>query len=134
MQTGLAAIADDLWSRAQLAPEEVDVVSVYDDYPVMVLVQLADLGLIPDGDIARFVRDRITGGSYPLNTSGGQLSAGQAGAAGGMHGLVEAVRQLRGEAGARQVHGARSAVVSGYGMVLYRYGACANATVLTREP
>ena len=134
LQTGLAEIAHQLWSDAQLAPEDVDVVSVYDDYPVMVLVQLADLGLIPNGDIARFVTDRIAAGKYPLNTSGGQLSAGQAGAAGGMHGLVEVVRQLRGEAGARQVEGARSAVVTGYGMVLYRYGACANAAVLTLTP
>jgi acetyl-CoA acetyltransferase len=66
----------------------------------------------------------------PVNTSGGQLSAGQAGAAGGMHGLVEAVTQLRGEAGERQVRDATRALVSGYGMVEYRYGMCANAVVL----
>ncbi len=134
LQTGLAEIAPGLWSDAQLAPEDVDIVSIYDDYPVMVLVQLADLGLIPDGDVARFVTGRIAAGAYPLNTSGGQLSAGQAGAAGGLHGLVEVVRQLRGEAGPRQVEGARSAIVTGYGMVLYRYGACANAAVLTGTP
>ena len=132
LHTGLAEVSDDLWARAGAGPHEVDVVSVYDDYPVMVLIQLADLGLIPDGDVRRFVADRLAGGRYALNTSGGQLSAGQAGAAGGMHGLVEAVRQLRGEAGERQVDGARTAVVSGYGMVLYRYGGCANAVVLAR--
>jgi acetyl-CoA acetyltransferase len=65
-----------------------------------------------------------------VNTSGGQLSAGQAGCAGGMIGLVEAVTQLTGGAGERQVESARLAVVTGYGMVLYRYGACANAVVL----
>ena len=132
LRTGLAEVAADLWSQSGVGPEDVDLVSVYDDYPVMVLVQLADLGLAPDGDVPRFVADRLARGGYPLNTSGGQLSAGQAGAAGGMHGLVEATRQLRGEAGERQVQGARTAVVSGYGMVLYRYGACANGVVLTR--
>lgn len=129
LTTGLAEVAPRLWSTAGVAPEDVDVVSVYDDYPVMVLVQLADLGFVPDGDPARLLRERI-GRDWPVNTSGGQLSAGQAGAAGGMHGLVEAVTQLRGRAGARQVDGARLAAVAGYGMVLYRYGACANLAVL----
>ena len=130
LTTGLAEVVADLWAAAGAEPADADVVCVYDDYPVMVYVQLADLGFIPDGDVARFARERLVGGDWPLNTSGGQLSAGQAGAAGGMHGLVEAVRQLRGECGTRQVAGARLAVVSGYGMVLYRYGACANAVVL----
>jgi hypothetical protein len=49
-----------------------------------------------------------------------------------MHGLVEVVSQLRGESGGRQVEAARLGVVSGYGMVAYRHGACANAAVLER--
>lgn len=128
--TGLAAVRDELWAAAGLGPADVDVALVYDDYPAMALVQLADLGFVPDGDVGRFVRTQVAERLLPVNTSGGQLSAGQAGAAGGFHGLVEAVTQLRGEGGARQVPAARTALVSGYGMVLYRYGACANATVL----
>src|SRR5688572_32775264 len=99
----------------------------------MALVQLADLGFAPDGDVRRLVAERIATGALPVNTSGGQLCCGQAGAAGGMHGLVEAVLQLRGEAGERQVEGARTAVVSGYGMVAYRHGAAANVVVLESD-
>ncbi len=130
LTTGLAGAAPQLWSAAGVGPADVDVVSVYDDYPVMVLVQLADLGFVPDGDLVRLLETRIDHGRWPVNTSGGQLSAGQAGAAGGMHGLVEAVTQVRGRAGTRQIDGARLAAVAGYGMVLYRYGACANLAVL----
>ena len=130
LRTGLAEIAEDLWRDAGVGPEDVDVVSVYDDYPAMAVTQLVDLGFVPDGDIPGFLRRRVEEERFPLNTSGGQLSAGQAGCAGGMIGLVEAVTQLRGHAGERQVDNARLAVVSGYGMVLYRYGGCANAVVL----
>lgn len=89
--------------------------------------------MLHDAGIGRFVAERLSTGGLAVNTSGGQLSAGQAGAAGGMHGLVEAIVQLRGEAGARQVPSARHAVVAGYGMVQYRYGMCANAAVLSAE-
>jgi acetyl-CoA acetyltransferase len=130
LTTGLAEVAPGLWSSAGVGPSDMDVVSVYDDYPVMVLVQLADLGFVPDGDLVRLLEGRVDAGRWPLNTSGGQLSAGQAGAAGGLHGLVEAATQLRGRAGSRQVESARLAAVAGYGMVLYRYGACANLAVL----
>jgi acetyl-CoA acetyltransferase len=130
LRTGLADVAGELWSAAGAGPADVDLAWIYDDYPAMVLVQLADLGFIPDRDPGRFVTVQVDEQRWPLNTSGGQLSGGQAGAAGGMHGLVEAVTQLRGEGGARQVPGARLAVVTGYGMVLYRYGACAAAAVL----
>jgi acetyl-CoA acetyltransferase len=131
--TGLRGIRDALWRDARCAPADIDVVSVYDDYPAMVLAQLEDLGFAPDGDLGALVHTRIATRRLAVNTSGGQLSAGQAGAAAGMHGLVEAVTQLRHEAGARQIEGARLAAVSGYGMVEYRYGLCANAVVLERE-
>jgi acetyl-CoA acetyltransferase len=113
-----------------VGPADVDVVSVYDDYPVMVLVQLADLGVAPDPK--RFLADGVD--TLPLNTSGGQLSVGQAGCAGGMHGLVEVVTQLLGQAGARQVEGPRIGLVTGYGMVVKDYGAMANAVVLDPTP
>ena len=71
--------------------------------------------------------------AWPMNTSGGQLSAGQAGAAGGIHGLVEATKQLRGKAGERQVDGLELALVTGYGMVDYTHGTSHNAAVLERH-
>ncbi len=106
---------------------------MYDNYPAMALAQLGDLGFVPDGDLGGLLRRRFEEEPLAVNTSGGQLSAGQGGAAGGMHGLVEAVTQLLGRAGERQVDTARLAVVTGYGMVLYRYDGCANAVVLERS-
>jgi acetyl-CoA acetyltransferase len=130
--TGFAEFADELWAAAGARPEDVDAAYLYDDYPVMALAQAHDLGLVPDGDLKRWLGATVLEGGWPLNTSGGQLSAGQAGAAGGMHGLVEAVRQLRGTVEEERRTGAELALVSGYGMVLYRHGASHNAAVLER--
>lgn len=130
LSTGLSQIAGRLYESSGLTREDIDLVSVYDDYPVMSLVQLQDLGFIPPDGLLHFVRETVPSGRLAFNTSGGQLSVGQAGAAGGMHGLVEAVRQLGGRCGERQLPRARTALVSGYGMVEYRYGMCANAAVL----
>jgi acetyl-CoA acetyltransferase len=125
LTTGLAQVATRLWDGAGAGPEDVDVVSVYDDYPAMVLAQLDDLGFALDRDLKRLAR-RVRAHSPAVNASGG--------AAGEMHAVVEVVRQLRGTAGDRQVAEARLGVVTGYGMVAYRYGACANATVLEAAP
>lgn len=130
LRTGLAEIAAALWRAAGIGPTDVDVACVYDDYPVMVLVQLADLGFFAPQHVRRFVHEQVATRRFALNTSGGQLSAGQAGTAGGMHGLVEALTQLQRDAGARQVERARHALVTGYGMVEYRHGMCATALVL----
>lgn len=130
LTTGIARIAADLFADAGAGPDDMDVISVYDDYPAMAIAQLADLGFAPDGDLRGFLHRRIEQERLPVNTSGGQLSAGQAGTAGGTVGLVESVVQLLGRAGERQLEDARLALVTGYGMVLYRYGACANAIVL----
>ena len=70
------------------------------------------------------------GGGLPHNTSGGQLSVGQAGAAAGYLGLVESMRQLTHSAGDNQVPGAEFALVSGYGMINYDRGLCSAATIL----
>lgn len=132
LTTGLSTIADEFWAAAGAAPEDIDVAAAYDDYPAMVFAQLNDLKLIPGGDLPRFARNVIAKHKFPVNTSGGLLSAGQAGAAGGLNGTVEVSRQLMHCAGDRQVANARLGVVSGYGMVLYRYGACVGAAVLER--
>ncbi|NKX55584.1 thiolase family protein [Arthrobacter mobilis] len=130
LQTGLQACAPPAWDRAGISPEEAGVIGVYDDYPAMVIAQLMDMGFITAGaDVPKFIDSSIFTGKLALNTSGGQLSAGQAGSAGGMHGLVEVANQLLRQAGDRQTD-ARFGVVSGYGMVLYRYGACANMAIL----
>jgi acetyl-CoA acetyltransferase len=128
---GFTDVAQRLWPLAGVRPEDVDAAFLYDDYPVVVAVQAEELGLVPGGDVERWLRVDVLERGQALNTSGGQLSAGQAGAAGGMHGLVEAVRQLRGEATGRQAD-VSLAVVGGYGMVLLRHGACHNAAVLER--
>jgi acetyl-CoA acetyltransferase len=130
LATGLRDAAPRLYERAGLQPRDMDLISVYDDYPVMSLVQLQDLGLVGAGGIRRFLRERVAADEVALNTSGGQLSAGQAGAAGGMHGLVEVIRQLSGRCGERQLARPRTGIVSGYGMVEYRWGMCANACIL----
>lgn len=130
LTTGLGSVAAEFWDAAGFGPQDVDLACVYDDYPAMVLIQLDELGFVADGDIRRFVRERLESDRWPLNTSGGQLSAGQAGAAGGMHGLVEAVQQLLGQAGERQVAGAWRAVVTGYGSVVYLHGGCAAVAAL----
>lgn len=134
LRTGLVGIADALWGAAGMGPADVDVVSIYDDYPVMVLVQLADLGFFPPEEVRGCIHERIATRKLALNTSGGQLSAGQAGAACSLHGVVEAMTQLQGQAGARQVSKARHALVTGYGMVEYRYGMCSTALILEGNP
>jgi len=133
LYAGWAGFSDRLYTRAGIRPDELDFAQLYDDYPVMVFMQMEGLRLCPRGKAADFVRDRgITyKGSFPINTGGGQLSAGQAGASGGMIGVVEAAIQLRGEAGERQID-CRRGVVSGYGMIAYGRGLSASAAILER--
>ncbi len=97
---GWAMDIAELWSMAGLKPDAVDFVQTYDDYPVIVMMQFEDLGFCAKGEGPDFVRSHTftNDGSFPHNTSGGQLSVGQAGAGGGLLGLVEAIRQLIGAA------------------------------------
>ncbi|MBL0151645.1 MAG: thiolase family protein [Ideonella sp.] len=123
---------DELYAQAGAGPAEVDFVQTYDDYPVIVMLQFEDLGFCAKGEGPAFVRaHRMThDGSFPNNTSGGQLSAGQAGAAGGFLGMTEAIRQLTGQAGPRSVRGAKLGLVTGFGMVVYDRCLCTGAVLL----
>lgn len=123
---------DELYDMAQCAPNDISLLQTYDDYPVISMMQIEDLGFCAKGDAAEFVRnhDLTNTGDFPHNTSGGQLSAGQAGAAGGFLGLVEAIRQVTHTAGPTQVRNVSRAMVSGFGMINYDRGVCSSAAIL----
>ena len=123
---------DDLYAQAGVAPSDIDFLETYDDYPVITLMQIEELGFCGPGAGADFIRshDLTVEGSFPLNTSGGQLSVGQAGAAGGSLGLVEALRQLTGAALGAAVPNATTGLVSGFGMINYDRGLCSGAAIL----
>ncbi|SPJ26023.1 acetyl-CoA acetyltransferase [Palleronia abyssalis] len=112
--TGPAAI-----KQAGIAPADVDCVQLYDAFTINTILFLEDLGFCPKGEGGRFVTSGAIapGGSLPVNTNGGGLSCCHP----GMYGLftmVEAVRQLRGEAGARQLSSPEIAISHGNGGVL----------------
>ena len=134
MRGGWALDRDDLYAQAGVGAADMDFVQLYDDYPVVEVMQLEDLGFCQKGQGADFVRRNTftVGGTLPLNTSGGQLSVGQAGAAGGHLGFTEAVRQLTGETLGAKVENARHGIVSGFGMINYDRGLCSGAAVLGR--
>ena len=135
LRGGWALDVEDLWSMAGMKPADMDLVQTYDDYPVISVMQFEDLGFCSKGEAPAFLRDRdlTVTGDLPHNTSGGQLSAGQAGAAGGFLGMVEALRQVTRTAGPTQVADAKHALVSGFGMINYDRGLCSGAAILTGE-
>jgi acetyl-CoA acetyltransferase len=123
---------DELYAMAGITPDAVDFVQTYDDYPVICMMQIEDLGFCRKGEGAEFIRSHTltADGSFPHNVSGGQLSVGQAGAAGGYLGLVEALRQLTGTVLGAQVTDARIGLVSGFGMITYDRGLASGAVLL----
>jgi acetyl-CoA acetyltransferase len=132
MRAGWALEREALYAQAGVGTGDIDFVETYDDYPVISVMQFEDLGFCGKGEGPAFVRiNTFThDGSFPHNTSGGQLSVGQAGAAGGFLGLVEAIRQLTGEAGGRQVAGAKVGLASGFGMINFDRGLGSGAAIL----
>jgi acetyl-CoA acetyltransferase len=116
-----------MWSRTDLRPADVDVAQLYDGFSWLTMSWLEALGFCGHGESGPFIEDgtRIAlDGEIPLNTNGGQLSGGRLHGYGYLH---EAVLQLRGEAGARQVAGGPEvAVVSNGG------GPISGCVLLTR--
>jgi acetyl-CoA acetyltransferase len=129
---GWAMDRDALYAQAAVGPDDIDFLETYDDYPVINVLQFEGLGFCKEGEGTAFIRANTfeADGSFPFNTSGGQLSVGQAGAAGGHLGITEAIRQLTGEAKGACVANARHGLVSGFGMINYDRGVCSGAAVL----
>lgn len=135
LEAGWAEFQESMFSDAGITHDDVDMLQCYDDYPIMELIQLEGLGFCGRGEGGQFVIDTDIGidGELPINTGGGQLSCGQSGMGGGAIGLTEAVCQLQHGAGDRQVPGAQTALVSGFGMVGYGRGLCQSAVLLSRD-
>jgi acetyl-CoA acetyltransferase len=129
---GWALDRDALYEQAGVGPQDLDFIEAYDDYPVIDVLQFEGLGFCGQGEGAAFIRANTfeVAGTFPLNTSGGQLSVGQAGAAGGHLGIVEAIRQLTGQTLGARVPNARHGLVSGFGMINYDRGVCCGAAIL----
>lgn len=113
---GMAEAGRDAFEAAGIGPGDVQVVNLHDAFTISVLVTLDALGFSRPGEAGALARAGATslGGRWPVNPHGGLLSQAHIG---GMLHLTEAVRQLRGEAGRRQVEGVQRALVSGNGGV-----------------
>ncbi|WP_454689721.1 thiolase C-terminal domain-containing protein [Achromobacter aloeverae] len=108
------------YRMAGLTPGDIDVAELYDCFTIVPILELEELGFCKPGEGGAFFAEghaRI-GGKLPVNTHGGMLSHAHAGAAGGLFGIVEAVRQLRGGLGPRQVENAEVALVHNEGGIL----------------
>lgn len=114
--TGAVESGRRAFDMAGVTPADIDVVEIYDSFTISVVMTLEDLGFCQKGEGGRFVEGgRLgPGGELPTNTSGGGLSYTHPGAL-GIFLIIEAVRQLRGEGGPRQVPGAELALVHGIG-------------------
>jgi acetyl-CoA C-acetyltransferase len=113
-QTGPRALAE-----AGVTHDDLDMAMIYDSFTITVLLTLEDLGFCKKGEGGRFVEQgRLElGGALPINTDGGGLSSNHPGMR-GIFLVIEAVRQLRGDAGPRQVPDCRLALVHGTGGAL----------------
>ena len=128
--TGAATSGPRAFAMAGLAPADIDIVQLYDAFTINPILFFEDLGFCAKGEGGDFVSNgRIApGGELPTNTNGGGLSCVHPGMY-SLFGIIEAVEQLRGDAGARQVDGAQTALVHGNGGVL-----SAQATAIFARP
>ena len=131
---GWAMDAGEFYDQAGIGPSDIDFLQAYDDYPVICFMQIEDLEFCKKGEVVKFISDKnfTVNGNFPVNTSGGQLSMGQAGAGGGYLGVVETIRQLTKQTLGHQVENARYGLVSCFGMINYDRGLCTSAAILAR--
>ena len=120
LNTPIGPASKMAFAMSGFRPADMHMAQIYDCYTITVLLSLEDAGFCPKGTGMQFVLDHdlTYRGDFPMNTHGGQLSFGQAAAAGGMSQLIEAVQQIQGRAGERQLARHDLAYVSGTGGVM----------------
>ncbi|VTU36064.1 thiolase [Variovorax sp. PBS-H4] len=118
-ESGFSVIGPKALAKAGMKPTDVAMFHPYDDFLIAILLQLEQIGFCSTGEGSRFIleHDFTFEGDIPLNTGGGQISAGQPGLAGGGVNLTEAVRQMFCEGGDRQVKSVHNALVTGIGTI-----------------
>lgn len=121
---GCRQAANLAFRASGVTPQDVDVAEIYDSFTITLLVELESIGFFAKGEAGEAARDGAIslGGPLPCNTHGGLLSFAHSGAAGGMFHIVEAIRQLRGEAKGRQVPSPEIAFIHGDGGILSAHG------------
>lgn len=114
---GWSIAAKEAFRQAGITPSDIDVAEIYDSYPIYQLIAFEEIGLCRRGEGGEMFMngDMAPGGKIPTTTDGGMLSKGHIGAGGGISLLIEAARQLMGEAGERQVKGAKFALETSTG-------------------
>jgi len=128
---GWSDAAKEAYEMAGIDIKDIDIAEIYDGYPVYPLITLEGLGICERGEAGAFVYEGNTwpGGKMPMTTNGGMLGQGHTAAGGGVAVLVEAVRQLMGKAGNRQVKDAKIAVETAMGGTFMD----SHVTILGRE-
>ncbi len=118
--TGVGRAARGAFEQAGVKPSDIGYASLYDCYTIMVLLTLEEAGFCGRGEAGAFVEshDLTWAGDFPINTHGGQMSFGQAGMAGGMSHVTEAVRQIQGRCGDRQIADLELAYAHGNGGII----------------
>lgn len=113
----LKIASNKAYKMAKKAPKDIDVAELHDAFEILEAVQSEDIGFFKKGDGAKAAHDRLTeiGGKIPINPSGGLKARGHPLGATGVAQVVELVWQLRGEAGKRQVEGAKTGITCNFG-------------------
>jgi acetyl-CoA acetyltransferase len=121
-----AFIAEELFSTSGMTAADIDLAYLYDAYSFLVPAQLEDFGFCGKGEAIDFIAqgETLAAGSLPVNSNGGMLNEGYVH---GLNNVLEAVLQLRGEQGDRQIAGAGTALCSGFG------GRFGSAAILMRD-
>ena len=135
-ESTIARLARDVYRQAGIGPEKLDVAEVHDATAFSELLAYEELGLCATGEGSRLVDagDTSLGGRIPVNPSGGLESRGHPVAATGLAQVVELAWQIRGEAGARQVEGARFGLAESAGGYVNGDSAAVALTLLGRDP